>query len=160
MAPLLQLEDDVLGISDDEILLRRVPFTTLGGNNPSLAGTVAKLSPNAFRDRSTADAASYGFAGPCMSIAFLSILTREHKTPADYIASFPDYGLASVTVGALRKLLKADGTPCPQGVMRAPKPDEPWHGVVFDLSGAERPDPVKKSIARSAVWEISLVHHV
>lgn len=75
------------------------------------------------------------------------------------LLGFPDYGLASIRVGLLRKLVRVNGDPCPQGVMLAPTDAEPWHAVVFDLAHPDRcrGDATCKAIARAAEWCVPLV---
>lgn len=90
-----------------------------------------------------------------------SALTSAGKKPRDLLAEWGEnYGIAKFTAGQVRQLVRADpgSTPCPQGVMASPTDAEPWHGVVFDLSGAERRSPVCKRIAVCAEWEIPLTH--
>jgi hypothetical protein len=159
--PLIHLQDDPIGVPDGEVLLRRVAFDSIGGNRPAMNGQVAELSENAFRDYSSEKAAEMGFDGPCMSIGILSVLISEGRTAADWRDDWgKSYGIARFTAGQVRQLVLVDAakTPCPQGVMASPTDAEPWHGVVFDLSGVRRKASVCKRIKVCAEWEVPLIH--
>src|SRR6266498_2009226 len=56
------------------------------------------------------------------------------KLRPNAFSDYPEDRLACVLAGDLRKLAKGDGKLCPQGLMPAATDDEPWHGVVFDLT--------------------------
>ncbi len=92
-----------------------------------------------------------------MSVASSLALTADIR-PSDLLEGYEGYGLARIHVGALRSLQRADGSPCPQGVMPAPTAEEPWHCVVFDWEARPRKGAVQNAIAKVAEWEIPLIN--
>jgi hypothetical protein len=152
------LADDPVGVPDDATLYRRVDWDRIGGRAKYGAGEVGRLNPNAFTDYDAVRAAGYGYAGPCMSVGTSTVLDALGKRPSVLLEGFPDYGLARVRAGDLRRLVRLDGTACPQGIMLAPTQAEPWHAVIFDLAGGKRTNAVAKAIVRIAEWEIELIN--
>lgn len=150
--------DDTEGIPDDAILYRRVVWNLIGGRQKCPPGAVASLNGNCFADWSAEKAIEEGFPGPCMSVGLSTVLEELRFTPEKMLENYPDYGLAFVTAAELRKLAKADGTPCPQGIMTAATDAEPWHGVVFDLAGGRRAGSAKNAIAKAAQWKVPLTN--
>jgi hypothetical protein len=155
---LTQLTDDPVGVPDDTILYRRVDWDKIGGRGKYAAGEVGKLNANAFTDYDAARAATFGYAGPCMSVAASTVLAKLGKDPDVLLERFPGYGLARMRASDLRHLVRGDGMECPQGIMLAPTEAEPWHAVVFDIAGVKRPASAAKAIVRVAEWEIELVN--
>lgn len=91
-----------------------------------------------------------------MSVGVSLILESLGHSPDRMLEGYPEYGLLRVMAADLRSLKRGDGTPCPQGIMMSPTPDEPWHAVVFDLSG-KRTSAGNAAIAKVAAWEVPLV---
>jgi hypothetical protein len=149
-------DDDRNAIPDDAILYRRVDWDRIGGREACPSGQEAKLNTNCFSDYPEVKAIELGYAGACMSVGADLYLIHNGKKPADMLDGYEGYGLAKVSAGSLRGLCKADGTPCPQGIKWSPTEAEPWHCVVFDLSG-KRTSAVQKAIVRVALWEIPLI---
>jgi hypothetical protein len=151
--------DEVETIPDETVLYRRVDWNKIGGMERSPKGVEAGLNDNCFTDWSEVNARQVGMPGPCMSVGLSTILELHGKTPAAMIEDRPGDGVARMTAGALRALKRADGSPCPQGIMLCPTEREPWHGVVFDLTSRPRGGAVRKAVARIAMWEIPLINH-
>ncbi len=155
---LIQTFADDLRIPDDTFVYRRVDWDRIGGRRSCPPGEVARLSGNAFQDYDEEKARELGYPGPCMSVALgVALLARGH-TPRQAIEKYQGYGLARVSVAALRRLRRHNGSPCPQGVMAAPTEAEPWHGVVFDYEPGKRKGAVCTAICRVAQWEIPLIN--
>jgi hypothetical protein len=152
-----EFHDDVDSIPDETLLYRRVDWDKIGGREKSPIGVPASINGNCFRDYPEPRARDMGLPGACMSVGAGNLMDQHGKQPRVMLAEYDGYGLALVRAGDLRKLQRADGTPCPQGVMLCPTPDEPWHSVVFDVANQPRPNPVCKQIARAASWEIPLI---
>lgn len=150
-----QLVDDRERIPDASILLRRVGWSILGGRSRFTPDSEIKINANCFSDYTEEDARAMGLPGPCMSVGALHMLVGEGEAAPRMLRGHDDYGLVRVEAGKLRSLQKGDGTPCPQGIMWSPTDDEPWHCVVFDLSG-KRSGAGQKAIMRLAEWEIPL----
>lgn len=150
------LADDPTRVPPGDVLYRRVSWNLIGGRERCPVGEVARLSGNAFSDYSADLAREHGYPGPCMSVAVGSILKSEGVAPEDLLKGFPDFGLAMFRVDDARGLQRKNGDPCPQGVMLAPEENEPWHAVVFDVSGVQRKSPVKDMLASKAEWVIPL----
>jgi hypothetical protein len=87
------------------------------------------------------------------------VLEEHGFGPEKMLENYPDQGLAWALAADLRKLEKASGDPCPQGIMLVPTDDEPWHGVVFDLSAGYKSTQVGKAIAKVSQWAVPLVRH-
>ncbi|SRR6266511_1051739 len=150
--------DDVEAIPDDAVLYRRVPWDMIGGKAKCPRGARATLNENCFTDWPDAKARQVGLPGPCMSVGVSVVLDQHNKPAATVLDSYTDFGLAWVRAGDLRRLERADGTPCPQGIMLCPTEREPWHGVVFDMKSRPRGGAAKKAIVRIADWLIPLVN--
>lgn len=148
---------DQAEILNDDVVYRRVSWQHLGGKERNEIGAVVALSPNVFRDQSVEEAQRRGLPGPCMSVGLRSILLANQKGPNYLLEGFPDYGLAEVQVGELRRLRKADGSSVAQGLMLNPTVEEPWHVVVFDRTTGKKSAAVSKAITRVATWAVPLV---
>jgi hypothetical protein len=155
---LTELRDDPITVPDNAILYRRVVWSKIGGREKCPPGDVARLNGNCFTDWPEEEAAKAGFAGPCMSVGVSTVLESLGYEPDRLLDGYPGCGLACVVAGVLRNLTRADGSPCPQGVMLAPTEREPWHGVVFDLSGGRRSGAARNAIAQTAKWSIPLIN--
>ena len=56
----------------------------------------------------------------------------------DLLAQFnASYGIIRLPIGHVRQLKRLSGEDQPQGVMRDPTTDQPWHVVMWDLSGKQ-----------------------
>jgi len=154
-----EFHDDVESVPDDVLLFRRVDWDKIGGKSRSPKGVHAQLNGNCFTDWPDQKAREAGYPGPCMSVGVSIVLDQHGRHPSAMLEDLSEYGLAFVTAGALRNLVRADGTACPQGIMLCPTEREPWHGVVFDLESRPRPKSVQKSIAKVAGWIIPLINH-
>jgi hypothetical protein len=155
---ILTFEDDADAVPDEAILYRRIVWDKIGGRGKYPQGAAGHLNGNCFTDWSAEKADQEGLPGPCMSVG-VSIVLDSLGYPAEKILDgYPECGLACITAGALRTLTKADGTPCPQGIMLAPTEKEPWHGVVFDPSGGQRGRAARNAIATVADWIVPLVN--
>lgn len=85
-----------------------------------------RMNSNVFGDYSAAKAAELGYPGPAMSVCTDDILTSENQPITRVLDRFDDnYGIAEFTVASLRSV-----TP-PLGMCRDPKPQAPWHALVF-----------------------------
>lgn len=144
-------------LQDDVLLYRRVDWDKVGGRERAAHGQAARINANCFSDYPLEEAEQLGYPGPCMSVGVGSILIQQDVDPTVMLGNFPDYGLTATRVGDLRRLQKADGAPCPQGIMLAPTATELWHGVVFDASTRPRKGAVKKAIVRVSAWTVPLV---
>jgi hypothetical protein len=149
--------DDVDAIPDETLLYRRVDWDKIGGREKAQVGVPATINGNCFRDYPDAKAREKGLPGPCMSVGAGNVIEQRTKKPSVMLDGYEGYGLALVRAGDLRNLRKADGTPCPQGVMWCPTDDEPWHSVIFDIEIRPRVSSVCKKIAQAASWEIPLI---
>lgn len=155
--PFEELVDDREAIPDDVVLYRRVDWDKIGGKGKYAPGEVGRLNKNCFTDQGAEVAAEHGLPGPCMSVAAGNHLPDDYP-PERLLDSWPGYGLASFTARDVRNLSRADGSPCPQGVMLAPTEAEPWHAVVFDLADpdAKRSGGACRAIAERAEWVVPL----
>ena len=154
--PTLLIDDP--NLLPEATVYRRVGWNHVGGVDRFEPGEKPSLSSNMFKDYPAARAEEYGFAGPCMSVG-LGYLIEEHgKTPAEAMLGNPHqgYGLVACTVGDLRALQRLNGDACPQGIMPAPTDHEPWHAVVFDVTG-KRAESVSAAIAKIACWIVPLI---
>jgi hypothetical protein len=153
---LIPLLDDP-AIPDDTFVYRRVGWDHVGGQARFAIGQTASLSANAFRDYPMSKAEELGFAGPCMSVGLGHVIAEAGVSPAEAMLSgYTGYGLSACLVGTLRSLTRLDGTGCVQGLLCAPTESEPWHGVVFDVTGV-RKEAVSKAIVRASTWVVPLV---
>lgn len=151
-------------IGDETILYRRALWGQIGGRDKVSPGTIPPISKNFFLDRPAAVAKDYGLAGACMSVGLASVI---HELGLDARATLrpellggqdpSEFGVLAVKVGDLRQLQRGDKEPRPQGVMAAPMPREPWHGVVFDLTDEERATSTRRAMVKVAYWEIPLL---
>jgi hypothetical protein len=160
----LRLLIDDTAIDDDVILYRRVTWDQIGGRAEHEPGTTPAISANFFTDRPASVAKDFGFAGPCMSIGLAPVMGQLNLDVEAILRSEllngrdpSEFGVVSICVSDLRQLQKGDKTPRPQGVMAAPTAQEPWHGVVFDLTDEERAKPTRRAIAKIASWVIPLI---
>jgi hypothetical protein len=149
--------DDPDGIPDEAILYRRVDWDKIGGIARAVSGVEPSLNGNCFSDYPESEAGNLGFPGPCMSVGVSMVLDQLELPVGRLLQGFEGYGLASMRAGDLRVLKRADGTPCPHGVMLAPTDSEPWHGIVFDETTRPRKGGVQKAVCRIAKWEIPLL---
>lgn len=150
--------DDPIQIPDDALLLRRVDWDKAGGKTRVPVGERAKMTGNFFTDYPEGKALELGYPGACMSVGLLHEIERRGLDAARaMLQGFEGYGLVAVRAGALRSLVRANGDPCPQGIMPAPTAQEPWHAVVFDLERRPRQKPATKRIAEVAEWVVPLV---
>lgn len=152
---LRQLVDDPEHVPDETLLYRRIGWNHLGGKDKCPRGQEATPSGNAFRDWKLADAQAAGFAGPCMSVGVGTLLQDPVQ---QMLSNWQGYGLAAVEAGALRRLMRRNGTPEPQGIMLSPTDNEPWHGVVFCSNGSKKGDAVSIAISDAAFWVVPLLN--
>jgi hypothetical protein len=128
---LRHLVDDP-SISNDDVVLRLVRPDTIDHGPPPRARS------NAFQQQSAEHAARHGLAASCLSVALESEWRETSSKVEDLLVQFNvSYGIVRIPVGKLRALKKLTGEVQPQGVMRAPTADQPWHAVVWDLSGKQ-----------------------
>jgi hypothetical protein len=151
-------EDDRLAVPDAVILYRRVDWDKVGGRERCPGGESPRLTKNAFGDYSRDKAVELGYPGPCMSVAVSSIMLEQGQSPADLLIGFEGYGLAGIPAADLRGLERKSGNPCPQGIMLAATPKEPWHAVVFSYNAGMRSDGDRQAIADKAFWEVPLIN--
>jgi hypothetical protein len=142
--------DDLVAIPDDAIVYRRVAWDRIGGQANCEVGAVATLNGNCFTDYPEPRARELGYPGCCMSVGVAKVLQEQGFGPEKMLERYPDEGLAWILAADLRKLEKATGEPCPQGLMLVPTDDEPWHGVVFDMATGRKSEAVKKAIAKAS----------
>ena len=153
---MLALLDDP-NVADTEILYRRASWEKIGGRGKTEPGQIAKIHHNFFSDYPKEAAERLGYSGPCMSVGLHSVIEQSGHRPEKMLENFPEFGLLMITVGELRRLKRASGEPCPQGILASATLAEPWHGVVFDLESPPRRDPAKKAIAMAADWLVPLI---
>lgn len=151
--------DDLAAVPDDAVLYRRVAWDRIGGQSNYEMGAAGRLNGNCFTDYPEERAREMGYPGRCMSVGVGPVLEEHGFGPEKMLENYPDQGLAWALAADLRKLEKASGDPCPQGIMLVPTDDEPWHGVVFDLSAGYKSTPVGKAIAKVSQWAVPLVRH-
>ena len=142
-----KLLDDLVGVPDDTVLYRRTDWGKIGGRPAEPDIESFDVTKNFFTDAPQSLADRYELERVCMSVGVSSVLGAE---PERMLAKWPGFGLVSMTAGELRGLKKGDGTPVPQGVMLFPTEDEPWHAVVFTLTGVKRDPSTCKAIAAIA----------
>ncbi|MDX8036574.1 hypothetical protein SK803_40815 [Lentzea sp. BCCO 10_0856] len=155
-SPFAPGDDNREVVPDEAILYRRVDWDKIGGKKGCAQGEEAEINGNCFSDYPEAKAIELGYPGACMSVGLGLVLLQKDKKPVDLLDGFDGYGLIRVKAGDLRNLRKLDGSPCPQGIKFSPTGAEPWHCVVFDLSG-KRTSAAKKAIAKVASWEVPLI---
>jgi hypothetical protein len=149
--------DNDAAVPNEAILYRRVDWDKIGGRDRCEPGEAGRLNGNCFTDYSREKALELGYSEPCMSVGISTVLKELGLTPDKMLEGYEEYGLAQVSAAALRNLTRADGSPCPQGIMLVETEEEPWHGVVFDLTNRPRKTSVCKAIARVATWTIPLL---
>ncbi len=113
-------------ISDADVLFRRIPRSWVNwdeAGNPS-------ISSAAFKDEE-------------LSIYIESVMTADHRIPADAIRHHFGYGLASITA------VQARGQN--QALARDPEEGEPAHGVVY---GPKKRGGVAAALRDFAIWVI------
>lgn len=142
-----KLLDDPVGVPDDTVLYRRTDWGKIGGRPTEPDTENLSITKNFFTDAPQSLADQYGLERACMSVGVSSVLGSQ---PERMLANWPNCGLVSVTAGELRRLRKSDGTAVPQGVMLFPTEAEPWHAVVFTLTGLKRDGQTLKAIAALA----------
>lgn len=151
-------------VDGEAVLYRRAVWSQIGGRDKVAAGEVAPISKNFFSDRSASVAQEYGLAGPCMSIGLASKLDEmgldvSAMLRSELLGGFDasEFGVLAFKAADLRQLQRGDKEPRPQGIMLAPMPNEPWHGVVFDLTDQERATATRRAMAKIAYWAIPLI---
>jgi hypothetical protein len=131
VAELRRLVDDST-ICDDDFVLRLVRPDTIDHGPP------ARARSNAFQQQSPESAAQHGLAGSCLSVALESVWRERSGRIEDLYAQFDAaYGIVRIPVRELRGLRRISGENQPQGVMRDRTDDQPWHAVVWDVSGKQ-----------------------
>lgn len=80
--------------------------------------------------------------GDKLSVLLEELVRETGRRPEDLIASFPGFGLATISAGFARELQ--------QGVIRAPEPDEPAHSHLV----GKKSKSVQKALARHAEWVV------
>jgi hypothetical protein len=131
-------------ISDDDSVLRVVSPAFFDGET---------MQSRAFQDQSAGVAASFGLAGPCASVNLRSVWEEEGADVDALLAAFaPGSRIAEVEVGVLRSLVNSVDQQVPQGIMRDPRPDAPWHAVMFSLSGGNRSKGAMRAVVEAAHW--------
>lgn len=142
-AALRPLIDDP-SISDDDSVLRVVGPEVFTGE---------EMQSRAFQDQSPAVAASFGLAGPCASVNLRSVWEARGADLRALLAPFAAGSrIAEVRVGDLRHLVNSIGEPIPQGLMLDPRPDAPWHSVMFSRAGGTRSKGAMRAIVGVARW--------
>lgn len=142
-AELKPLVDDPEHITNEDSVLRVV--------QPAFQMADGQFASNAFQDRTAEDAAGFGLAGPCASVSVKSIWESESGRVQDLLSSFPEGSvLAEISVRDLRRLCSAGGAEVYQGLMLDPRPDAPWHAVVFGLETRPRSKGARRAIAACA----------
>lgn len=147
MNDLRSLVDDPT-ILDDEIIFRIIPPRVVKSWDPPI------MSSNAFGDQTIEIANGYGLADRCASVALESVWSESSGKIEELLRNHDSKsGVAQMTAGDLRDLHTGNGeTPRPQGIMRDPQPDAPWHAVVFDLTSIPRSSGAKNSMRAIATW--------
>lgn len=131
-------------ISDDDSVFRVVSPAFLDGDT---------MQSRAFQDQSAGVAATFGLAGPCASVNLRSVWEEHRADMEALLASFaPGSRIAEVGVGALRNLVNSVDQQVSQGIMRDPRPDAPWHAVMFSLSGGNRSKGAMRAVVEEAHW--------
>lgn len=131
-------------ISDDDSVLRVVSPAFFAGDT---------MQSRAFQDQSAGMAASFGLSGPCASVNLRSVWEEQGADAAALLAAFaPGSRIAEVGVGVLRDLMNSVDEQVPQGIMRDPRPDAPWHAVMFSLSGGNRSKGAMRAVVEAAHW--------
>jgi hypothetical protein len=144
------LRDDPASIPDAEMLLRIVqPGFVDFSRKPYV------FQSNAFQDQDRDVAAHFGLDGPCASVAVKSIWLLGSGKVEDLLAQFhPCSGIAEFTAFEIRNLRTPGGARRPQGVMPDPRPNQPWHAVMWDREGQGQPRTKagNRALASVARW--------
>ena len=135
-------EDD-LSIPDPERLFRMVNNRTVERDHDTVRATTA-----AFRDPSASRLQEQGYPAVAVSVFLESEMEKHDITPADLRAQWGhEYGLVSITAGQARQ----QG----QGVIRAARPDNPAHGMIFAKTGTKKTKGQSRALARHSVIVIA-----
>lgn len=138
------LIDDPQGILDSDSVLRVVQPGDVTGE---------VIQSSAFQDYSADVAAEYGLGGPCASVNLRSIWEARSADIEVLLADFhPGSGIAEIPVSAMRGLTDTTGVAVPHGVMLDPRPDRPWHAVMFSTDGRRRTKGMKRALVGGATW--------
>ena len=81
--------------------------------------------------------------GSPLSVLLADVVAATDRGPADILATFEGYCLASFTAGAAREL--------GQGVARTPTGEEVAHASVF----GRKTDSVRRNLAKAARWIVA-----
>lgn len=140
------VDEQTLG--DDEIVLRRVPPHFIDWQVLDDSGQ-PRITSGGFQDYNAKKAQEeFGLPGACMSVIVLAIVVQENRDVAELLEGYgPTNGLARLTVGAIRR--------CDQGIQLDPRPDEPWHAVVFAKAKPQKDKTMKNCLASAALWDIA-----
>jgi hypothetical protein len=113
------------------------------------------VQSNGFQDQSLDVANGFGLAGPCASVNIRRIWELESGEVGALLRDFPDgCGLLEVSVMAARRL-RSTGPPSsdiPQGLMLDPRPQRPWHAVLFSLAGGKRSKAAMRALVQASTW--------
>lgn len=143
-SPALRPLIDDLNVADDDSVLRVVSPAFFEDDT---------MQSRAFQDQSAAVAASFGLAGPCASVNLRSVWEEGGADVNALLAAFaPGSRIAEVRVGELRNLMNFVDQPVPQGIMPDPRPDAPWHAVMFSLAGGSRSKGAMRAVVEAARW--------
>ena len=135
-------EDD-LAIPNSERLFRMVNDRTVQRDDDMVRATTA-----AFRDPSTTRLQEQGYPAGAVSVFLESEMEKHEIAPSDLRAQWGDeYGVVSITAGQARQ----EG----QGVVRAPRPENPAHGMIFVKTGPKKTKGQSKALARHSVIVIA-----
>lgn len=135
-------EDDS-SIPDSERLFRMVTDGSVQWDDDTVRATTA-----AFRDPSERRLSDQGYPAVAVSVFLESEMNEHGMTPADLRAQWGgDYGVASITAGQARQ----EG----QGVIRAPRPENPAHGMIFAKTGSKKTKGQSRALARHSTIAIA-----
>lgn len=118
-------------IADDDPLWRRIPPRHFKRDQP---GGVLRPASAAFDNHPD---------GSPMSVVLGKQVLKGGRSPADFLANFPGYGLVSFPAGLARKHR--------QFVVRSPLPDEPAHAEVH----GKKTRGTKRALAKGCSWLIA-----
>lgn len=131
-------------ISDEDSVLRVVSPAFFTGD---------VMQSRAFQDQTADAAATWGLEGPCASVNLRSVWEAHGADVDVLLAAFePGSRLSEVGVGQLRNLVNSVGESMPQGVMSDPRPDAPWHAVMFSLADGSRSKGAMRAVVALARW--------
>lgn len=149
------LIDDTAGISDGAILLRRIPPREIDWGRLNADGS-PHIRSGAFQDLGMDRARELGYPRRCMSVGLKQVLDQLGEAPSVLLkvltGPVEGWGVAALTVRAVRYLKAANGADIPQGVAAMPTTAEPWHAVVFSTTTPDKTPAMKKALAREARW--------